>query len=81
MNAETMPGGTSQVTPQVLPAHHLKHKRTRPYAPRTDGKAERFIQTSIREWAFGTPFQPLPSAPVPCIPGCTTTTPQGRTQP
>lgn len=26
--------------------------RTRPYTPRTNGKAERFIQTSIKEWAY-----------------------------
>ena len=26
--------------------------RTRPYTPRTNGKAERFIQTNIREWAY-----------------------------
>ena len=30
----------------------LRHKRTRPYTPRTNGKAERFIQTSLREWAY-----------------------------
>ena len=30
----------------------LKHKRTRPYTPRTNGKAERFIQTALREWAY-----------------------------
>jgi len=29
----------------------LKHRRTRPYTPRTNGKAERFIQTALREWA------------------------------
>lgn len=29
----------------------IKHKRTRPYTPRTNGKAERFIQTFLREWA------------------------------
>jgi transposase InsO family protein len=30
----------------------ITHKRTRPYTPRTNGKAERFIQTAIREWAY-----------------------------
>ena len=41
----------------AIAAHGLKHKRTRPYTPKTNGKAERFIQTSIREWAYATPFQ------------------------
>jgi transposase InsO family protein len=31
----------------------LKHLRTQPYRPRTNGKAERFIQTMLREWAYG----------------------------
>lgn len=31
---------------------HLQHKRTRPYTPRTNGKAERFIQTLLRQWAY-----------------------------
>ena len=30
----------------------LKHVRTRPYTPKTNGKAERFIQTCLREWAY-----------------------------
>ena len=30
----------------------IKHIRTRPYTPKTNGKAERFIQTSLREWAY-----------------------------
>jgi transposase InsO family protein len=30
----------------------LQHRFTRPYTPKTNGKAERFIQTSLREWAY-----------------------------
>lgn len=37
--------------------HGVAHKRTKPYTPKTNGKAERFIQTSIREWAYASPFQ------------------------
>lgn len=33
--------------------HGLVHLRTKPYRPRTNGKAERFIQTLLREWAYG----------------------------
>ncbi len=35
----------------------LKHVRTRIYTPRTNGKAERFIQTAIREWAYARLYQ------------------------
>ena len=34
----------------------VRHKRTRPYTPRTNGKAERFIQTLLREWAYRWPY-------------------------
>jgi len=30
----------------------IRHRRTRPYTPKTNGKAERFVQTSLREWAY-----------------------------
>jgi len=30
----------------------IRHIRTKPYTPRTNGKAERFIQTALREWAY-----------------------------
>jgi transposase InsO family protein len=35
----------------------LRHLRTRPYTPRTNGKAERFIQTLLREWAYRRPYR------------------------
>ena len=35
----------------------LKHIRTKPYTPKTNGKAERFIQSSLREWAYGRAYQ------------------------
>lgn len=35
----------------------LKHIRTRIYTPKTNGKAERFIQTAIREWAYARIYQ------------------------
>jgi hypothetical protein len=38
-------------------AYGLKHSRTRPYRPRTNGKAERLIQTALREWAYGPTWQ------------------------
>jgi transposase InsO family protein len=31
----------------------LQHSFTRPYRPQTNGKAERFIQSALREWAYG----------------------------
>ncbi len=34
----------------------VRHLRTRPYTPRTNGKAERFIQTLLREWAYVQPY-------------------------
>lgn len=35
----------------------IRHIRTRPYTPKTNGKAERFIQTMLREWANAIPFR------------------------
>jgi transposase InsO family protein len=47
----------SELFARAVAERGLTHKRTRPYTPRTNGKAERFIQTSIREWAHATPFE------------------------
>jgi transposase InsO family protein len=35
----------------------LKHIRTRPYTPKTNGKAERFIQTLLRDWAYAVRYE------------------------
>ena len=35
----------------------LRHIRTKPYTPRTNGKAERFIQTCLREWAYARAYK------------------------
>ena len=38
----------------------IRHLRTKPYTPRTNGKAERFIQTVLRECAYARPFHSSP---------------------
>jgi transposase InsO family protein len=47
-------GGCYRSRPFATACRHfrLRHLFTRPYTPRTNGKAERFIQTSLREWAY-----------------------------
>jgi transposase InsO family protein len=37
---------------EMMRQSDLEHLRTRPYTPKTNGKAERFIQTLLREWAY-----------------------------
>jgi transposase InsO family protein len=38
---------------ELLARHGIRHLRTKPYRPRTNGKVERFHQTMAREWAYG----------------------------
>jgi transposase InsO family protein len=42
----------SQQFRQACQQLDIKHRRTKPYHPQTNGKAERFIQTALREWAY-----------------------------
>jgi transposase InsO family protein len=46
-------GYRSHLLAAVCRARQLRQRFTRPYTPRTNGKAERFIQTVLREWAYG----------------------------
>jgi len=46
----------SKLFATALQSAGARHVRTRPYTPRTNGKAERFIQTSLREWAYAKPY-------------------------
>jgi transposase InsO family protein len=46
----------SRLFASALQQAGIRHVRTRPYTPRTNGKAERFIQTSLREWAYARPY-------------------------
>jgi transposase InsO family protein len=40
-----------------LRSKEIRHIFTKPYTPKTNGKAERFIQTSLREWAYAAVYQ------------------------
>jgi transposase InsO family protein len=41
----------------VLARHEIRHKRTQPFRPQTNGKAERFIRTLLDEWAYARPYR------------------------
>lgn len=49
-------GYLSKVFKALVRSLGARHIRTRPYTPRTNGKAERFIQTCKREWAYARPY-------------------------
>lgn len=42
----------SKLFARTCQALGIRHSFTRPYRPQTNGKAERFIQTCLREWAY-----------------------------
>jgi transposase InsO family protein len=42
---------------ELLTSHRIRHLRTEPYRPHTNGKVERFHQTMAREWAYGLAYR------------------------
>jgi transposase InsO family protein len=50
-------GYRSKLFRRVVEACGARHVFTRPYTPRTNGKAERFIQTCKRDWAYARPYR------------------------
>jgi transposase InsO family protein len=52
----------------------IKHRRTRPYRPQTNGKAERFIETAIRKWAYARRYETSARRLNISSPGLTSTT-------
>jgi len=50
-------GYRSKIHAAAIAELQIKHLRTRPYRPRTNGKAERFIQSLQREWAYAASYQ------------------------
>jgi transposase InsO family protein len=51
------PGYRSHVFNAVCGGESIRHLFTKPYTPRTNGKAERLVQTLLREWAYARPYR------------------------
>ena len=51
------PGYLSDAFRHLCSRFSVRHLRTRPYRPQTNGKAERLIQTMLREWAYSRPYR------------------------
>ena len=51
------PAYRSHAHRQACQRLRLRHLTTKPYRPRTNGKAERFIQTLLRRWAYRRPYR------------------------
>lgn len=59
----------------------IKHKRTRPYRPQTNGKIERFHRTLADGWAYACCYTSEADAVLSSRAGCTITTITDPTQP
>jgi transposase InsO family protein len=52
----------------------LKHRFALPYTPRSNGKADRFIRSALREWAYARAYRRSDQRPMSWRTGCTATT-------
>ena len=59
----------------------IRHLRTRPRRPQTNGNAERFIRTLLGGWAYGAIYAAQPNAPPPSTAGSSATTTTATTAP
>ena len=57
VTADNGPCCTSKAFAAACRELGVRHVRTKPYTPRTNGKAECFIQTALREWAYARTYQ------------------------
>src|SRR3954454_15746367 len=53
LTPDNVPASRSTMHAIACRAHGIRHLRTRPYRPQTNGKAERFIRTMLAGWAYG----------------------------
>lgn len=47
----------SRAFAEILQDHGIRHLRTRPYTPRTNGKAEAMVKVLINSWAYAEPYE------------------------
>ena len=71
----------SKLFAETCQALAIKHSFTKPYCPQTNGKAERFIQTCLREWPMDGFGPTVPNESRGCHPSWPTTTSGDHTQP
>ena len=71
----------SGVHAEACASSAMRHLFTRPYRPRTNGKAERFIQTLTDRWAYGAIYGSSEERTAACPAGSTTTTSGDDTAP
>ena len=65
---------------RLTPLGRERHIRTKPYTPKTNGKAERFIQSALREWAYHAPTTHRITAQQTCRSGHISTIGTDRTR-